>query len=268
MEALVTIPGAEPWSAPGSGERGRTGVVLVHGFTASPLALRPMGQRLAAEGYAVEIPLLPGHGTSHRDLARTRYADWFGAVQRATEQLAASCSAVVLVGHSMGGTLSLDLASRRPDQVSGCVVINPLVSDPHQPLAKLAPVLQYLLPFLPRDLAGLPTDDIARPGASEAAYGIISARAAQSLTRELPRVRSQLPDLVQPLLVAYSPQDHSVAARSSEELLELVGSSRVTRLVTDRSYHCTMLDYDGPRLEEAVVGFVGEVAEAAEVAEG
>jgi carboxylesterase len=261
MEALVTIPGAEPWSAPGSGERGRTGVVLVHGFTSSPVALRAMGQRLAAEGYAVEIPLLPGHGTSHRDLARTRYADWFGAVQRATEQLASSCASVVLVGHSMGGTISLDLASRRGEMISGCVVINPLVSDPHQPLSKLAPVLQYLVPFLPRDLAGLPTDDIARPGVSEEAYAMISARAAQSLMRELPRVRSQLPDLTQPLLVAYSPQDHSVEAGSSAELLELVGSSQVTRLVTDRSYHCTMLDYDGPRLEEAVVAFVGEVAE-------
>jgi carboxylesterase len=261
VEALVTIPGADPWSSPGSGERAQTGVVLVHGFTATPAALRELAERLADEGYAVEVPLLPGHGTSHRDLARTRYADWFGAVQRAVERLATSCTRVVVVGHSMGGTLCLDIASRRPDQIAGCVVINPLVSDPHQPLAKLTPFLQYVLPFLPRDLGGLPTDDIARPGISEQAYKMVSARAAHSLTSELPRVRAQLPDLTQPLLVAYSPKDHSVAVRSSEELLELCGSSQITRLVTDRSYHVTMLDYDAPRLEAAVLEFVGGVAE-------
>jgi carboxylesterase len=261
VDALVTIPGAEPWSSPGSGDRGGTGVVLVHGFTANPIAFRSLGQLLAAEGYAVEVPLLPGHGTSHRDLARTRYADWFAAVQRATERLAATCTEVVLVGHSMGGTLALDLASRRRDLVSGCAVINPQVLDPEQPLAKVARVLQYLVPFVPRDLAGLPTNDIALPGVEEGCYPMVSARAAQSLIRELPRVRAQLLDLEQPLLVVYSPDDHTVPARSSEELLDLVGSSQVTRLVTDRSYHVPMLDYDARRLEKAVLYFVGEVAD-------
>jgi carboxylesterase len=259
MEALVTIPGAEPWSDPGSGERARTGVVVVHGFTGNCVATRPLGQRLAAEGYAVEVVLLPGHGTSHRDLARTRYADWFGAVQRAAEQLAGSCSNVVLVGHSMGGTISLDLASRRTDLVDGVAVINSPVLDREGLLAKVAPVLQYLVPFVPRDLADMPTNDIARPGAEESSYGMVSARAAQSFLAELPRIRAQLLDLVQPLLVAYSATDHTVPPKNSEELLDLVGSDRITRLVVDRSYHIPMLDYDAPRVEAAVVDFVGEV---------
>ena len=262
MEALVTVPGAEPWSSPGSGERGRTGVVVVHGFTGNPIATRPLGQRLAAEGYAVDVPLLPGHGTSHRDLGRTRYADWFGAVQRTVERMASTCERVVLVGHSMGGTISLDLASRRPELVAGCAVINPPVLDPDQALAKVAPVLQYVLPYVPRDLAGLPTNDIACPGVEEGSYAMVSARAVQSLIVELPRIRAQLLDLVQPLLVAYCPEDHTVAPRNAEELLDLVGTSRITRLVLERSYHVPMLDYDAPKLEAAVVGFVGEVAEA------
>jgi carboxylesterase len=261
MEALVTIPGAEPWSAPGSGDRARTGVVVVHGFTGNCIATRPLGQRFAAEGHAVEVVLLPGHGTSHRDLARTRYADWFGAVQRAAEHLASTCAKVVVVGHSMGGTIALDLASRRGDLVAGCAVINPQVLDPDQALAKVAPLLQYVLPFVPRDVAGLPTNDIACPGVEEGSYPMVSARAAQSLIGELPRIRAQLLDLEQPLFVAYSPRDHSVAPKNAEELLDLVGSSQITRLVTDRSYHVPMLDYDAPRLEEALVRFLAEVDE-------
>lgn len=260
MEAMVAIPGAEPWSAAGSGARATVGVAVVHDFTGNPIATRPLGQRLAAEGYAVEVPLLPGHGTSYRDLARTRYRDWYSAVSRVVDHLATGCETIVLVGHAMGGTIALDIASQRPEDVHGVVVINPLVLDPRQTLAKLAPVLQHLLPFLPRELAGMPSDDIARPGVEEGSYAVVSARAARSLLAALPRVRDQLADLHQPLLVAWSPEDHTVPATNARELIELAGSDDVTELECDRSYHVVMLDYDADRLGDAVVEFVARVA--------
>ncbi len=258
MDAMVSTPGAEPWSSTGRGRAGRVGVLLVHGFTGNPLATRPLGQRLAAEGYRVEVPLLPGHGTSHRDLAGTRYEDWAGAVGRILDHLAATCERVVLVGHSLGGTIVLDLASSRPDDVDGVVVINPLVADREQLLAKLAPVLAHLLPFVPRDLAGMPTDDLARPDVEEHAYALVPAKAARSLIKQLPRVRSQLLDLTQPLLVVRSPQDHTVPPRNSVELMQLVGSGDVRELVCERSYHVPQLDYDADEVEAAVAAFVGE----------
>ncbi|MTV26211.1 alpha/beta fold hydrolase [Nitriliruptoraceae bacterium ZYF776] len=259
VDAVVTIPGAEPFSAAGSGQRARTGVVVLHGFTGNPNSTKPLGRSLAARGHRVEVPCLPGHGTDVRDLARTRYADWFGAVERVVRQVREGTDHLVVVGLSMGGTLTLDVASRHPDLVDGAVVINPQISDPTQPLAKLAPVLQHVLPFVPRDLAGLPSDDIARPSADERAYPMVSAKAAQSLIVELPRIRSQLPRLTQPLLVAWSPRDHSVPPANAESLPGLVGSDDVERLVLHRSYHVATLDYDQPRLEAAVAAFVDRV---------
>lgn len=256
VDAVVTVPGAQPWSAPGSGARSRVGVVVTHGFTGNPIATRPLGQALAGAGYTVEVPCLPGHGTTVADLARTRYDDWYGALDRMVDHLAARCEQVVLIGHSMGGTLTLDLASRRPGDVAAAAVINAQVLDPTQLLAKLAPILQYVVRYVPRDLAGLPTDDIARPGVQEGSYAKVSARAAQSLIVQLPRIRAQLLDLVCPLLVVVSAQDHTVPPRNSAELLELVGSADVTRLVCRRSYHCPMLDYDADALTEAVLAFV------------
>ncbi len=263
VDALVTIEGAEPWSAAGSGEPGTTGIVVVHGFTGNPIATRSLGQRLAREGYTVEVPLLPGHGTDHRDLGRTRYADWFAMVQRTVEHLReAGCHRVVVVGHSLGGTLAVDLASRRGELVEGVVAINPPIDDPQQAMAKVAPLLQHLVRYVPRDLAGLPTDDIARPGVHEGSYATVSSKAAQSIITELPRIRAQLPDLTQPLLVVTSTRDHTVPPASSRTLMDSVGSDRVEELALERSYHVPMVDYDAERLEEAVVRFVGEVAGA------
>jgi carboxylesterase len=261
VQANVSIPGAEPWSAVGDGPQGRTAVVLVHGFTANPVGTRPLGQRLAAEGYTVEVPLLPGHGTSHHDLARTGYADWAGAVERVVDDLAARCDRVVLLGHSMGGTISLDLAARRAEVVDAVVVINPAIRAPRGLLARIAPVLGYLVPYVPRDLAGLPTNDIALDGIEESAYALVPARAAASLLRELDRIRSGLLDVTAPLLVVRSLEDHTVDPRDALDVLELAASRDRRELVCEHSYHVPHLDHDAALVEETVVRFLAEVLE-------
>lgn len=255
----TTIPGAQAWSATPVDEAAAVGVAVVHGLTGNPNSTRPLGEHLAAAGHTVEVPLLPGHGTSVRDLARTRYADWHDAVARVVDDLAQRCDRVVLVGLSMGATLVLDVAADPQRAIAGVVAINAQVLDPTQPLAKAAPVLQHLTPILPRDLAGLPSDDIAMPGGDEHAYRHVSAKAAQSLIRELPRVRRRLAGLDVPLLVAYSPRDHTVPARNSEALLTLTASTDVTPLVLERSYHVATLDYDADLLAGETAAFVARV---------
>ena len=69
------IPGAEPWSAPG----GPHGALVVHGFTGNPQSMRGLAEALHGAGYAVELPLLPGHGTSVDDMIGTGWADWSAA---------------------------------------------------------------------------------------------------------------------------------------------------------------------------------------------
>jgi carboxylesterase len=259
MDVMVSVPGAEPWSARGTGPRGAVGVVVVHGFTANPLSTRPLGQRLAAEGYSVEVPLLPGHGTSARDLARTRYSDWRSSAALAVETLARGCEHVVVVGHSMGGTIALDLAANGANPLAGIVTINALVLDREEFIARLAPYLQHVLPFVPRDAAGMPTDDLAKPGVSEQAYRWVSARAAQSLMDQLPRIRAGLGGITCPALVVTSPEDHTVDPRNGAAIVESLGSSSIASLTCARSFHAPLLDYDATLVEDAVIRFVADV---------
>lgn len=259
MSEQVLIPGAQPWSAEGDDDRGHVGVIVTHGFTSNPNATRPLGERLNREGYAVEVLLLPGHGTTVRDMGRTRYLDWRDHLEGVLDRLLDRVQQVVLVGHSLGGTLSLDVASRRRSDVAGIVPINAQVLAPQQPLARVAPVLQHLVPYVPRDLAGLPTNDIAKPDATERAYSMVPAKPAQSLIRELPRIRAQLSDVTQPVLIVTSPQDHTVPADNGAALKQLLGSEDVTELVCERSYHVATIDWDQERIEDAVTAFVDRV---------
>lgn len=252
-------PEAAALSLPGQGERASVGIVVTHGFTGNPRATRPLGRALAAQGYRVEVPRLPGHGTHHRDLGATRYDDWYGELDAAVTRLGTECEQLVLVGHSMGGTLSLDVATRRPDDVTAVVPICAQILDRTELLARIAPLLQHVIPYVPRDLAGLPTDDIARPGVDEGAYAMVPAKAAQSLLRELPRIRAALPSMRQPVLVVGAPKDRTVDPVNSRRIAELVGSADVRQLVCERSYHVVTLDYDAELVTEQVLGFVRDV---------
>jgi carboxylesterase len=253
------MDGAEAWSSPGKGETARTGVIVVHGFTGNPHSTRPVGELLADQGYAVEVVRLPGHGTHWKEMAATRYLDWRGEAERVTDELKARCERVVLVGLSMGGTIALDIASRKPEGVAGVVAINAQLLDPDQFLAKLSPILQHIVPAVKRDLAGLPSDDIAKPGADERAYDKVPSKAAHSLVVELPRIRAQLLDLELPVLVAYAPQDHTVPAKNSLAIRQLASRADVTELELPRSYHVATLDWDRDLLEQAILDFTARV---------
>jgi carboxylesterase len=135
-----------------------------------------------------------------------------------------------------------------------------LVLGRTDPIARLAPVLQHVLPYVPRDLAGMPTDDLAKPGVVEHAYAWVPARAAQSFIVELPRIRTGLARIGCPALVVTSPEDHTVDPGNGDAIAEgMVGSPRVERFTTRRSYHQPLLDYDAEELEERIVTFVGDV---------
>jgi|RhiMethySRZTD1v2_1073278.scaffolds.fasta_scaffold04454_14 carboxylesterase len=266
LERYPVLRGAEPWSAAGQGTRGAIGLLLVHGFTGNPVSMRPLGEALAEAGFTVEVIRLPGHGTHWRDMKKTRYTDWRHAVVRATEALRERCSRVVLVGLSMGGTLVLDVACTQAANLSGVVAINAVVLARPDPLAKLAPLIERLIPVVPPKLAGLAENDMAKPGQDEKAYSLVPVAAGNSLIAELPRVREQLRSLKLPALIAYSPQDHSVQPQNSHEVLRLLRAGDTTELVLERSYHVATLDYDLELLVEKITEFADRVSSRSQTA--
>src|SRR4051812_2345004 len=159
-QATPVMSGAEPFDLPG----GPVGVLLCHGFTGTPQSLRDWGEHLAEAGFTVRCPLLPGHGTRWQDANASTEDDWYDELSQALDDLVGRCSTVVVAGLSMGGTLALRLAERRPDDVAALVLVNPSLLTERVD-AKLLPVLAKLTP------AWAPiASDIKKPGSTELAY--------------------------------------------------------------------------------------------------
>jgi carboxylesterase len=246
-------PGADPYSAAG----GPDGVLVLHGFTGNPGSLRGLAEAFAAAGYAVELPLLPGHGTAVEDMLPTRWADWSATAERAYQELAGRCRRVAVAGLSMGGSLSTWLAARHPE-IAGLVVINPMIDPPAEAFRDtLRAILASGTPLVP----GIGSD-IALPNTYEGAYEGTPIEAALSFFEGLSELAPRLGDVKCPVLIFTSTQDHVVPPVSSEVLAGAVGGP-VERVRLERSYHVATLDYDRAEIEATAVEWVAKVFAAA-----
>ena len=242
------IPGAEPWSAPG----GPHGALVIHGFTGNPQSMRGLAEALHGAGYAVELPLLPGHGTSVDDMIETGWEDWSNGAVAAFEDLAARVDRVVVAGLSMGGALALWLAARHPE-ISGVVCVNPVVEVGDEMVDGIRQMVEGGVDRIPA-IGG----DLADPAAREMAYDATPLRPLLSLADVAADTVDDLAKIACPLLLMTSPQDHVVDPHNSDVIAARV-SGPVERVTLERSYHVATLDYDKDLIVERAIEFAGRV---------
>jgi carboxylesterase len=247
---VAILTGAEPFSHDGS----EVGVLLCHGFTGTPQSMRPWGQSLAARGYTVRIPLLPGHGTTWQEMNRTRWKDWYSCVDAAFRDLHQTCERVVVGGLSMGAALSLQLAQTHGPRISGLVLVNPAVKF-DDPRTRLVPVLKHLVGSL--EAVG---NDIKKPGVTELAYTRTPLKAGHSQLVAWQSVIRDLPEITQPVLLLRSTQDHVIPASSSALILSRISSLDVTEVLLEDSYHVATIDNDAALIFDESAKFIERIA--------
>jgi carboxylesterase len=247
---VPVVPGAEPFSADGN----RVGVLLAHGFTGSPASMRPWGEHLAAQGFTVRIPRLPGHGTRWQDMNLTKWEDWYGEAEAALDELLGRCETVFVMGLSMGGTLTLRLAEQRPSDIRGIVLVNASIHNENKALPAL-PLVKLAVPAL-KAIA----NDIAKPGVDEVAYPKTPLRALASLVKLWRLTKADLGKVTMPVLMFRSATDHVVEPSNAVEIRARIGSDDVREVVLPNSYHVATLDYDAQVIFDGSVEFVRQHA--------
>jgi len=243
MTTPPILPGAEPLSH----AAGSTGVLVIHGFTGSTQSMRPIADACIAAGHTVELPRLPGHGTSVEDMSTTSWADWSAHVEAVYEDLALRCERVFVVGLSMGGALTLWLASRHPG-VAGIVVINSAGQPSAERTAALAHVVESGQVTV--DAIG---NDIAMPGVVELAYDQTPLAPLLSLVEAVNDF--DLSAITCPTLVMVSDQDHVVPPETADYIASNVGT-QATVVHLANSYHVATLDYDAELINSHVVDHI------------
>lgn len=226
---------------------------MLHGFTGNPASMRSLGELAARAGYRVELPRLPGHGTTVEDMTSTTWADWSKEVEEAFDSLSAGCDRVAIVGLSMGGGLGAHLAENRPS-IAGCVFINPLVKPPS---AEMLEGIDQLLD------AGVETveavgSDIKREGGFEGSYDATPLAPAKSLFEGIKVVYENLHLITAPSLLLSSREDHVVTSDNGDDLAAMI-SGPLERVWLENSYHVATMDNDQALVESLTMDFLARV---------
>lgn len=202
------------------------GVVLTHGFLASPAEVRAFGEKLCAAGYVVMGVRLKGHGTSPWDLRDRSWRDWMHSLEGGRRIVAGLTPRQALVGFSTGGTLSLTSAAERPQGLAGAVAICPPLKFRNRNM-RFVPLMhganrvvrwlssyEGVMPFRP--------NDSEHPLIN---YRHMPLRGLYELTRLAAHLMRLLKSIEIPVCVIQSRGDHVVDPRSAQIAYDRVGSS-------------------------------------------
>ena len=244
------VEGAEAWSAVGTNG---CGALVLHGFTGTPKSMRSLAEALAEAGFSVELPRLPGHGTHVDDMISTRWEDWFAHVDSVYDELASRVDKVVVLGLSMGGTLTTALAIAHP-QTAGIVLINaavePMAAEFRELLTQMAEVSE-VMPAI--------GDDIAMPDVTEGGYDATPLRALLSLADAGAALVPGMAEISMPCLLMNSTQDHVVAPSAADFFVSQVTAAPIERITLEKSFHVATMDYDAALVEAKSVEFARRV---------
>lgn len=228
-------------------------VLLIHGFTGSPVAMRPWADSLELAGFDTDVPLLPGHGTQWQDMVGRGYDQWIHATEEAFDELARTHQQVFVAGLSMGGALALHLATRR--NVAGVSLVNPgLVVD-----SRLAPYTRWLKHAV-RTVAPI-SNDIAKRGVDEGAYPRTPVAAVAELHALFAQTRRRLELVSAPVQLFRSTVDNVVSEQSVRELVAgLNPGTLAEHHMLLHSKHVATLDYDAEQIFHESARFFAQLA--------
>ena len=255
MSEPEVMPGCEPFSH--VGER-PTGALVIHGFTGNPSSMTHQAEAFAAAGLHVEQPRLPGHGTTLEDMMTTDWSDWSGEASAAYDRLAQRVEQIVVIGLSMGGTLTLWTGLTRQDdpKLRGLICVN--AATVPQP-ADVIEMVQEMIDEGNEVMPGIGSD-IADPDVTEIAYEGTPLKHLLSRSNDgLAPITGRYGELEVPILVFSSTDDHVVPPESSAHLRDTAGGE-VEFVTLERSYHVATQDYDRDLITERSLAFIERVA--------
>ena len=247
----------------------RAAVVLVHGFGEHSGRYDALIRHLCEHGYAVTVYDHRGHGKSsglngHIDRF-TDYEDDLQEIMESVRKLQPG-KKLFLIGHSMGGLVTLRYLSRAGAQVDGAVISAPLLAiaarvPAHKLLiarigAALAPRLRLANDIDPAVLSRDP--EIGRAYAADPLVGkLVSTRWFAEAVNAMKGVKTDAAKITTPLLLMHGTEDRLAAIQATKEVYPLISSSDKELRILEGFYHELFNEPEKEELYHRVTDWLG-----------
>ncbi|NHK31815.1 MAG: alpha/beta fold hydrolase [Asgard group archaeon] len=246
------ISGAEPFRLESKGKK----VLLIHGFTATPTEIRPIGDYLHSKGFDIYSILLPGHGTDPIDLQSKKWIDWWQATKEVYESID-NCDYVI--GFSMGGLLASRLAVEFKDKMKGVILISTFLKIKPRILNRIAfllPVLKLIKPYLSKS----PETEQFFKNNNLISYLTYPMNAVHELIKLLKFTKRKiLPKITIPTLIVQGEKDDRIDPDGYKILLKLIPADIIQVELLPESQHIVTVGPDKDQLLKSIYNFLSSL---------
>jgi carboxylesterase len=215
----------------------------MHGYSASPGEVLPLGQALQAHGLTVYIVRLRGHGTSPYALQRCRWQDWYASVRRGYTALQRITDIQFAGGMSMGGALALYLAAQRDSTLQGVFAVGAPIKL-QQRAVRLAPLVKTVRDFVHAD-----------PDDADTNYTMHPVQALHQLTRFIDTYHKALRRVTVPVLLIQARGDKTVRPESAQHIYDRIASAEKSIRWKDVHRH-VIVGNDYPEVHDDIWTFL------------
>ncbi len=209
------------------------GVMMIHGFGASPQQTKELAEFLAEKNITVYAIRVPGHGTNLDDMESKRWEDWYSEVEEKFESFDQQTKKTYVLGISGGALLTLNLASNKT--LDGIIVIAPPIFFQDNKM-NYVEIYKYIERY---HYFGIEESQIGY------AYENLPTKSIAELS-EFGRVtKKNLNKIIEPILILQSNMDTLVNPKSAKYVLENVNSEQREIWWVNKLGHVIIRKYDG-----------------------
>lgn len=226
----------------------KAAVVIAHGLGEHGGRYAQVAQVLVDAGCAVYAIDHRGHGKSDGvrafvDKFANAVADMDHLIDHAKRSHPGK--PLFLLGHSMGGALSLNYAIQHGNKLSGLILSGPAVALDGAPpfLAPISKVLSSIMPKLGMfavdpSLVSRDQDEVAKYSSDPLnAHGKVPVRTLAEIVRCVEWLPSALPSLKLPTLLLHGRDDKLAGVAGSQMVYDRISSTDKTLNIYDHLYH-------------------------------
>ena len=226
----------------GHGDNRTVGILLVHGFSASPGEVMPLAKTLNGAGFTVYLVRLRGHGTSPYDLQTRTWEDWCESVRRGYAYLRSITDTQFAGGMSTGGALALHLAAREP-AIRGLFAVAAPIKLTNRAI-HLAPIVKTVRGFVS-----------SNPDNPNTNYMAFPVQALHELLQFIGVYSKTLPDVKAPTLLIQARGDNTVRPDSAQYIYDRLGAETKELIWKDSDRHVIVSDAF-PDVHDEILAFL------------
>lgn len=246
----LIMDGAGPFLFEGK----KVGILMIHGGGGGTCAdLKPLAEDLHTKGgYTVKVPLLPGFGTTPEDLKNTCIDEWKSALEEEIRIIIDKCDKIIVGGHSMGGILTLILASNH--KFDGIFTISAPVGI-QSFLFNLVPILKIFVKY-----HSVTSEQFRKDTDGKwVGYDKIPINIAIKVKNLLKEMKQLLPQVNCPSLLFQGRLDSDIKKNSMDYIFSKISAKNKKKIWLEQNGHPILDSPDHNQIVSKLLNFIQEI---------